>query len=264
MVFFETKDTAYDREVNAYLCTYRRKKPSARELRETGAAANQDPLLRAFLEDYEDSYYDWGDDPSFFAAQNLLGDVRKASWGVCRRDVRNTLRERDIVVFFCGRQDEHTWGYYFVGFGTVQVLVERSALWTDPAHSPYRKFYNVLARFDGGRLVQSETFHDFHDDWERRARAPYVLFDAACSAFNLSSPHHVATWDGAAIPETWATDDRSREIEKLLFVERGIDRRLRTAASGYGHAKLNLVRMRRIARPGRSLSELAQALRQLV
>jgi hypothetical protein len=250
--------------VNAYLCTYRRKTPSPRELRQTKAAAERDPLLRTFLEGYDNTYYDWGDDPSFFAAEHLLGNVRRASWGVCRRDVRNTLGEGDLVVFFCGCQDERVWHYYFVGFGTVGELVERAALWTDPAHASYRKFYNVLARFDGKGLVQSETFHDYHDDWERRAEAPYVLFDAAHSAFNLSSPHHVATWDGGIVPETWAADARSRELERLLFVERGIDRRLRTARTGFGHTKLNLMRAARTTRPGRSLSELTRALRQLV
>jgi len=252
--------------VNAYLCTYRRIRPSPRALRQTRAAAKQDPLLRAFLEDYDASYYDWGDDPSFFAAQHLLGDVRNATWGVCRRDVRNALRERDLVVFFCGCEDDgHVWRYYFVGFGTVRALVERAVLWTDRAYAPYRKFYNALARLDGNRLVQSETIHPYHKDWERRAEAPYVLFDAAQSAFNLTTPHHVATWDsGATIPETWAADPRSKDIEQLLFVERGIDRRLRTAASGYGHAKLNLVRAGRATRLGRSLSELTRALGQLM
>jgi len=131
--------------VNAYLCTYRRIRPSPRALRQTRAAAKQDPLLRAFLEDYDASYYDWGDDPSFFAAQHLLGDVRNATWGVCRRDVRKVLTERDVIVFFCGCQDEHVWRYYLVGFGTVGRLVERASLWTDSAHAPYRNFYNVLA-----------------------------------------------------------------------------------------------------------------------
>jgi len=255
----------YHRGVNAYVCTYRRMKPSPKALRQTREAAKQDPLLRAFLEGYYESYYDWGDDPSFFAAQHLLGDVRKASWGVCRRDVRNSLGERDVVVFFCGRQDERAWHYHFVGFGTVRALVKRKALWTDPAYASYCKFCNVLARLDGSRLVQSETFHDYHDDWRLRAKAPYVLFDAAHSNFNLRSPHRVATWEqNASIPETWAADVRSSEIERLLFIEREIDRRLRTSASGYGHAKLNLMRAGRTIRPGRSLSELTRALRQFV
>jgi len=160
--------------VNAYLCTYRQKKPRPREWRRTCAAAEQDTLLRSFLDCYESSYYDWGDDPSFFAAQHLLGDVRKPSWGVCRRDVRKRLKEGDLVVFFCGCQHEGGWHYHFVGFGTVAALVSRIVLWTDPACAAYRSFYNVLARLEGNTLVQQETIYDYHDDWLRRADAPYV------------------------------------------------------------------------------------------
>ena len=251
--------------MTAYICTYRRATPSQKERLQTEAAATRDPLLQAFLERYDKSYYDWGDDPSFFSAQHRLGDVRKASWGVCRRDVRNALRVRDFVVFFCGRDDGHVWRYYFVGFGTVHALVDRADLWTDPAHSAYRKFYNVLARLDGGRLVQSETFHKYHENWKVRAEAPYVLFDAVHSAFNLESPHHVATWNyGAPTPEKWTKDCRSKEIERLLFAERGIVRRLRTSKSGYSHTKLNLGSAGRTPRPGRTLQELRQALKQLV
>jgi hypothetical protein len=255
---------SYHRPVGAYLCTYRRMTPEPRYRRKTEDAAKQDPLLRKFLDGYDNSYYDWGDDPSFFAAEHLLGDVRKASWGVCRRDVRNTLQERDLVVFFCGCQDKHVWRYYFVGFGTVRALLPRAALWMDRAYAPYRKFYNVLARLDGECLVQSETFHKFHENWESRAAAPYVLFDLENSAFNVKAPHHVATWDGATIPENWMKDARSREIERLLFIERGIGRRLRTAPSGYGHSKLNLLRHGNTIRPGRGVPELTLALRRLV
>lgn len=266
---------AYNRDVGAYVCTYCHKNRRAGELQTTRTAAEKDPLLRIFLDGYNDSYYDWGDDPSFFAAQHLLGDVRKASWGVCRPDVRNTLEECDVVVFFCAcqRQDEHVWRYYFVGFGTVLELVDRAVstkrgagnLWTDRAYEAYRKFYNVLVSPDGGRLVQNEMFHPYHDDWKRRADAPYVLFDGASSSFNLRSPHCVATWDGETVPEKWLRDDdRSKEIERLLFVDRGINRRLRTSASGHPHPKLNLLKARRTTRPGLSLSELTRALRPLV
>jgi hypothetical protein len=254
--------------MNAYLCTYRRRWPSLSERRQTALAAEGDPLLLKFLESYDDSFYDWGDDPSFFAAHHLLGNVCKASWGVCRPDVRRTLKENDLVVFFCGCQskDKHTWHYFFIGFGTVRERVEpRAALWRQSRYAPYRKFYNVLARLDNGRLTQSETFLPYHDNWKHRARAPYVLFDPARSAFNLDSPHHVATWDSkTAPPETWKRDVTTREIERLLFVGRGIDRRLRTSSTGYGHAKLNLLRKVSAASHDRNLSEMTKALRQLV
>lgn len=255
--------------MNAYLCTYCHRNRDPGELRRTREAAEQDPLLRRFLKEYDRTYYDWGDDPSFFAAEHLLSDVRMASWGVCRPDVRSTVGKGDVIVFFCGRKEEERfWRYYFLGFGVAREAVERADLWTKPAYKPYREFYNVLARLDGGHLVQSETFHPYHDeDWELRAQAPYVLFNGRSSSFNLSSPHCVATWDGGPIPEKWHSDDRSTAIEQILFIERGIKRkrRLRTSASGYQHAKLNLVvDARGKTRPGRSLSELTKALGPLV
>jgi hypothetical protein len=69
-----------------------------------------------------------------------------------------------------------------VGFGRVRTLVrDRARLWTDAAYVPYRKFYNVLDRVEGGHLVHHEKIHPHHDDWERRADAPYVVFDKATS-----------------------------------------------------------------------------------
>ena len=79
--------------MNAYVCTYRKITPPPADLKRTEQAAAKDPLLRKFLEGYEASCFDWGDDPSFFAAKYRLGDVRRASWGVCRRDVRGDMKE---------------------------------------------------------------------------------------------------------------------------------------------------------------------------
>ena len=82
----------------------------------------------------------------------------------------------------------------------------------------------------------------------------------------LINPHHVATWDGdrPTLREIWATDARSKDIERLLFIERGIDRRLRNGSNQYAHPKLNLIRdKRRGIRLGRSLPELTRLLRQV-
>ena len=251
--------------MNAYVCVYRQITPPPGAKKKTEQAATRDDLLRKFLNEYDGSFYDWGDAPSFFAAQHMLGDVRKATWGVCRSDVRSDLGKGDVVVFFCGSQnkDEGPWRYYFIGFGTVRELVRRRALlWTKPAYAPYRKFYNLLTESDG---KWREVFHPFHrKDWERRAQAPYVVFDRARSAFNLNSPHAVATWDGEGNQETWKRDRRTREIERLLFVERGIERRLRTSRTGFAHVKLNLLRDGNKTRPGRSLSDFTDALSRLV
>jgi hypothetical protein len=255
--------------VNAYLCTYRHKNPHPKHWERTREAAADDQTLSKFLGGWDHSYYDWGDDPSFFAAQELLGDVRETTWGVCRPDVRKALNEGDVVVFFCGcqRDDKRVWCYHFVGFGKVRALVrDRACLWTNSAYVPYHKFYNVLGRLEGRHLVRSESFHPYHKNWEGRASAPYVVFDSASSFFNLTAPHCVATWErGNPAPELWKTDDRSTRIEQFLFVERRIQRRLRTSVDGHPHPKLNLLRDGRgNARPGRSLPELTQALSELV
>jgi hypothetical protein len=88
--------------MKAYACVYRQRRPTLAEMRRTREAAARDPLLRDFLDAYARgaSYLDWGDDPAFFSAKQRLGDVRAASWGVCRRDVRAALCQGDFVAFF--------------------------------------------------------------------------------------------------------------------------------------------------------------------
>lgn len=251
--------------MNAYVCVYRQIKPSPKASKMTEQAATKNSLLRRFIDEYNGSFYDWGDDPSFFSAKHLLGDVNSATWGVCRRDVRSVLNKGDVVVFFCGSQikDKGVWHYYFIGFGTVREIVKRrELLWKSPVYARYRKFYNLLVDSNG---KQRETFRPFHENWEDRAKAPYAIFDPKQSAFNLDSPHLVATWDGKGIPETWKRDRRTREIERLLFDERDInDRRLRTSATGFAHSKLNLLRKGEKDRPGRSLSDLTESLKKLI
>src|SRR5580658_10367002 len=117
--------------MNAYLCTYRLRSPSAREESETQSAGKDDPLFEKFLLKYDDSYYDWGDDPAFFAAKHKLHDVRKASWGVCRPDVRKSLDAGDVIVFFCARLNEQKppCRYHFIGFGTVKEVIKHGDVW---------------------------------------------------------------------------------------------------------------------------------------
>ena len=251
--------------MNAYLCVYRQISPIPKDLRETEQVATEGSLLRKFLDEYKRSFYDWGDDPSFFAAKHLLGDVNRATWGVCRRDVRCDLEKGDVVVFFCGSnksKEKGVWNYHFIGFGTVaEVIKRRKLLWTNPSYAPYREFYNLLTDSHGKQL---ETFHPLHKDWKNRAAAPYIAFDPARSAFNLDSPHLVATWDGEERQETWRRDQPARKIERLLFEERNIERRLRTSRTGYAHDKLNLLSDGKKERPGRPLSELTRALKLLI
>src|SRR5216683_1787219 len=91
--------------MKAYICVYRHPIPRHRDRRLTELAGASNPTLHRFLEVYDDQncFYDWGDDPGFFAAGELLGDVRDATWGVCRRDVRNILCKGDYIAFFCAK-----------------------------------------------------------------------------------------------------------------------------------------------------------------
>jgi hypothetical protein len=174
--------------VKAYICTYLHRCPKVREWRLTKTLADTDPLLSKFLNGYGENFWDWGDDPSFFAAEHRLGDVRRASWGVCRADVRKALSVGDLVVFFCARDAGSVWRYHFVGFGIVKALISRNQLWTNPSYPDYRSFYNVLARLENGQLVQNETFHKYHLDWQHRAKAPYVIFDETGEPFQFARP----------------------------------------------------------------------------
>jgi hypothetical protein len=247
--------------VNAYLCVYRHIVPRGVDLRRTEEAAVGNPALRAYLDAYAGSFYDWGDDPAFFAAERMLGDVREASWGVCRRDVRAALDVGDLVVFFCARQAARAWSYHFVGCATVGALVERHRLWDQSVHARYRAFFNVLARVDGADLVQHELIHRYHDDWRKRATAPYVLFDPQRTRFNLKTPHLVAEWIPGAPQEAWRDDESAERLRHLLFVERAIRHRgLRTSSTQRPHPKLNLAFDGGVVRPGRSLPKLRDAL----
>jgi hypothetical protein len=231
--------------MKAYSCVYRRKHPSAGDIRRTRLAGAADPLVGTFFESYaaDTSYLDWGDDPSFFSAQHRLGDIRSASWGVCRPDVRAAVTVGDFVVFFCGQaaQDKsRRWECFYVGVGTVAGLHSRQEIWSSESLTPYRSFYNVIAHWSANGLTQQETFWPYHENWIERAASPYILFDPSMTAFNVHDPLHVATYSGA-LPETWHLESsRVREVYQLLFDGRSDRKGLRTSRTGYGHAKLNL------------------------
>ena len=181
-----------------------------------------------------DSYLDWADDPSFFCAQEMLGDIRQASWGVCRRDVRNQLQSGDLVVFFCGKrilEKPKEWKYYFIGFGTVKETIFREEIWRNNKYSIYREFYNILARPENGQLVQYEIIGAGHEDWRNRLTAPYIIFDSepTRSYFSLQDPLEVAVKKEGKYFEEWnCSDPKVKELRYILFDQFGINRNLRT------------------------------------
>jgi len=209
--------------MKAYVCVYRHPTPSRQDRHLTELAAADNPTLRRFLDVYDNQscFYDWGDDPSFFAASEILGDVRDATWGVCRSDVRKALCAGDFVVFFCAKPvDGPVWEYFYIGIGTVSLGLTRQTIWSDDQYARYRDFFNILASSSHGVLEPHETFHKYHDDWRRRCEAPYWLFARQQSQFNIVNPLHVATYTGTkGAVETWhsSQDPQVARLEAILF-----------------------------------------------
>ena len=113
------------------------------------------------------------------------------------------------------------------------------------------------ARKDGHSTV---SFSPFHRDWQKRLGGPYILFDTdpTLTCLDLATPLHVAHFHRASrTHEQWRVEDPSvRSLEEALFIDRGIERRLRNTnpQSPYPHPKLALHR-----RSGPPLTDLRTA-----
>lgn len=233
--------------MRAYVCVYRHSTPLRSERNQTEAAAPDNALLRRYLDRYDepDCFYDWGDDPSFYCASELLGDARMATWGVCRRDVRAALSRGDYVVFVCARHSPpRTWDYFFIGVATLGRGLSREEIWSQPELAVYRKFLNILARPGPTDLQQYETIRRFHPDWRMRARAPYWLLDDSLSSFNLEQPLLSATYSarGGGLEQWRTSDPRVRELRALLLRGATATRSLRSVNGQQAHPKLPLDR----------------------
>jgi hypothetical protein len=255
--------------MRAFVCVYLHREPSRSEFAKTEEASDQDPLLARFLKTYKQpgSFWDWGDDPSFFAATEILKDVRAASWGVCRRDVRAVLGPDDFIVWFCARRDAARLLYFFIGVTTVFWTISRKQLWSDNQFSAYRKFYNTLAKPVDGKLVQVETFHRFHSDWRNRAGAPYIIFDPAPkkTAVNVTAPLLVAEKLQDQPLEIWSRNPhRAQRLRTSLFDDLGIGRRLRTRNRQQPHRHIALHRAPRLKGQTEQLDGLRAKLLDLV
>lgn len=246
--------------MKCYVCVYRQPSPNRVKLKRTYKVGSDRRGLRKYLELYRSGFepgracfYDWGDDPAFYAAEEFLGDVNRASWGVCRRDVRQKLQKGDFVIFFCAKEvEDKTWEYYYIGLGTVGEALDRRIIWSAEEYKPYRDFFNLLVGPNG---AHREFIYDKHNsDWRERADAPYILFDPSKNRthFNLADPLLVATyrledppWRGGVI-ERWHLDNECvRAIYKEIPKRKGSGKRLRTGQTnrGYPHPFQNLSRI---------------------
>jgi hypothetical protein len=244
--------------VKAFICVYRHLVPSREELQQTRLVARQDPKLQTFLDLYDnpDCFYDWGDDPGFFAASEIFGSPAHASWGVCRPDVRRQLGAGDFIIFFCARQNREsrgTWDYFLVACATVLDSVSREDLWTSDGYKGYRRFYNVLAEWKDGLYLHREAFWRHHDDWERRLESGYIIFDPdpRVTCVDMSTPLRVARRYPSESLEQWFSDDkRVADLEELLFNNLGITRRLRSTNPRIPHRHISLHNAPSINRAG--------------
>ena len=246
--------------MKGYICVYRQPIINPIDWASSQFVIKERPELniRKFLSRYKRNindtesrnrrFYDWGDDPGFFGAEEFLRDVRRASWGVCRRDVRKQLSIGDFVVFFCARQQlsiSSRWNYYYIGVGTVgDVINNRRQIWETNTYREYRKFYNLLIDDEG---QHREVLFPDHTDWENRIRAPYILFESSSKThFNVRNPLLVATYDPkhkhseSSILESWRVNDEYvRAIEELIPNRSG-GKKLRTSHKGNAHRHMNL------------------------
>jgi hypothetical protein len=231
------------------VCVYRHRRPKPRDRALTGASAEGDGLLSRYLDCYdaEGSVIDWGDDPSFFATSELLGDVRRSTWGVCRADVRASLSPGDFMAFICARElvgqpGRRPWDYDFAGVATLGQALRREDIWVDPRYDDYRHFLNVLAKpGPEGTLERYERVRPFHKNWERRCGAPYWTFDPDQSAFDVSTPALIAHYDGTpGSIEAWDADQSSQTLKRLLLKGTPPTRGLRSTNAQRSHPKLNL------------------------
>ncbi len=262
--------------MKCYVCVYRQPALNAskwnRSWREAGGKRGLKKYLKLYKSGFEQGatcFYDWGDDPAFFAAEEFFGDVNKASWGVCRRDVREKLRNGDFVIFFCAKALEgQTWEYYYIGLGTVSETLDRGLIWSSDEYRPYRDFFNLLVDPQGD---QYEFIYGKHNsDWRERADAPYILFDTSKNRthFNLVNPLLVATyrlgdtpWRGSVI-ERWHLDDTNVRAIYRAIPKRTTGKKLRTGRSdqGYPHQFQNLsyIEDRQLKRKRRRLLRISK------
>ena len=246
--------------MNFYVCVYLQGVlEKANGLNKARKESANNKALKKYLDRYENRYkkrlyknkkgigrfYDWGDDPAFFAAEYFSNDINKATWGVCRPDVRNKLDEGDIVVFFCAQQqkDEATWKYYYIGLGTVgKVVHPREKIWKIQRYAEYKKFFNLVI---DSKSCHLETINP-HEDWAHRLASPYIIFDPERTCFNVTNPLLVAiysegddAWKGKTL-ECWMLEDEFVNRIYKLVGKRDSGARLRITNKYHPHKEMNL------------------------
>ena len=169
-----------------YICVYRQPLLTKKVWGKASKNAASDDVLKEYLKRYKNRFkknrwgkgrfYDWGDDPAFFSAEHLLNDVNRATWGVCRPDVRRNLTKGDALVFFCAQQQKNRkqWRYYYVGIGTVAEVVKgHKRICHEESYMAYQKFYNLLV----DKEDKNREKIGYHTEWKKLSKGNYIMFD---------------------------------------------------------------------------------------
>ena len=110
--------------------------------------------------------YDNGDDPSFYVSRRR-GPL---TWGVCRQDIRNSIKVGSIVVFFSFTMHlDKTVTYRLSAVATVYEKIDRRVVYDDSRFDGYTGSYlNILIRPDHTQWRYDENDRpprDRHGDW---------------------------------------------------------------------------------------------------
>jgi hypothetical protein len=114
--------------------------------------------------------YDNGDDPSFYATRK----GGRLTWGVCRQELRNSIKPGSIVVFFSFTPQGSDIRYRLSAVVTVAEKLDRRFIYSDARFSEHLGLYlNVLIK------PQTEGWQYDETDREKRARHPDWLWRIA-------------------------------------------------------------------------------------
>lgn len=154
--------TAMSSTTNIYLVPYHSAPPARGVMRRcSGHFATVEEAIAS-----QEWPYDNGDDPSFFMARHHGNPL---TWGVCRQQVRNTIRPGSIVVFFSFTKIETVYRYRMSAVATVANKIDRRMVFKDARfRSRTGRYLNVLIKPENGgwRYDEDDRHSSYrHEDW---------------------------------------------------------------------------------------------------
>ena len=120
-----------------------------------------------------------------------------------------------------------SWDYYYIGYGTVRISLPRETIFEEEQYEDYRSFFNMICRWEDGRVTQDEAFGDKHAHFEDRCNAGYILFDEQHTDFSVTNSLYIARYEKGERAERWRTQDPVvNRLRSALWLDGTIDRQL--------------------------------------